>query len=76
MIGVITSDCKVPYLDASVYMIILNSFLLVETGFGLIFPVDLVHEIISKPKFFVIKPKFELGFFNPMTLLSHFPNKD
>ena len=31
MTGVITSDCKVPYLDASVYMIILGWFLSVET---------------------------------------------
>ncbi len=32
MTGVITSDCAVPYLDASYYAIILNSFLFVETG--------------------------------------------
>ena len=32
MIGVITSDCAVPYLDAFYYAIILNSYLFVETG--------------------------------------------
>ena len=32
MIGVITSDCAVPYLDASVYTIILYSFFFPETA--------------------------------------------
>ena len=35
MTGVITSDCAVPYLDASYYAIILYSLLFVETGFTL-----------------------------------------
>ena len=32
MTGVITSDCIVPYLDASCYASILDSFLFVEIG--------------------------------------------
>ena len=42
MTGIITSDCIVPYLDASVYTMILNSFFFFETGFGFF------HSILQK----------------------------
>ncbi len=49
-----TSVSIVPYLDASVYMIILNSFLSVETGLGLF--VRFLHPMLNGdiPKFFSI----------------------
>ena len=40
--GIITSDCIVPYLDASVYTMILNSLFFFETGFGFF------HSILQK----------------------------
>ena len=54
MTGDNTSVSIVPYLDASVYMIILNSFLSVETGLGLF--VRFLHPMLNGdiPKFFSI----------------------
>ena len=64
MTGVITSDCAVPYLDASYYAIILCSLLFVETGFTLSFQNSalfiLTHEPVFAFQYFYYKSSFSI----------------